>query len=85
MVSDEVEARVLDAVDARALIDSLIGLVRIPTVTASDAESELQHRLATRMTGLGLDVDLWPLDLPALRRHKQYPGTEVGPTKAGGW
>ena len=30
-------------------------------------EAEIQHRLAERLTDLGLTVDLWPIDLAALR------------------
>ena len=39
---------------------------------------------AARLRTLGLDVDHWPLDLPALRAAAGYPGEEVDRTEAWG-
>ncbi len=83
MLRDD-EARVLDAVDADALGELLVELVAVPSVTGSAAESELQHRLAGRLTALGLEVDLWPMDLTALRADPGFPGTEAPRTEAWG-
>ncbi len=40
------EARALAAIDADDVVSLLGELVRIPSVTGSDAESDLQHRCA---------------------------------------
>lgn len=71
------EVRVLDAIDEQALVRELAALVGVPSVTGSDAESELQHRLAAQLADLGFDVDTWKLDLAALAAHPDHPGTEA--------
>lgn len=75
-VSD-VEAAALAAVDENAIAGTLLDLLAVPSVTGSDAESELQHVLAGHLRRLDLDVDLWPMDLPALRADAGFPGTEA--------
>ncbi|WP_432032027.1 ArgE/DapE family deacylase [Streptomyces antibioticus] len=83
MLSDE-EAAVLAAVDEAAAGRTLLELVAIPSVTGSPAESELQHLLAGRLERLGLDVDLWPMDLPALLADPGFPGMEAAREEAWG-
>ncbi|MET9789587.1 ArgE/DapE family deacylase [Streptomyces canus] len=87
------EAAALAAVDEAAIARDLLELIAIPSVTGSPAESEAQHHLAGRLNQLGLDVDLWSMDLPALLAHPGFPGAEaprdeawglVGVTKDGG-
>ncbi|NUP00273.1 MAG: ArgE/DapE family deacylase, partial [Nonomuraea sp.] len=51
--------------------------VRVPSVTGTDAESDLQHRFARLLTEAGLDVDVWKLDLPDLTAREGFPGTEA--------
>lgn len=80
----DVERAALDALDERALVDSLVELVAVPSITGSDAESDLQHRLAGRWRQLDLDVDLWTFDLDALRAAPGFPGTEAPRTEAWG-
>ena len=72
-----VERRVLDAVDEDELVETLVELVRVPSVTGTDAEAELQHRMARWYEEAGLEVDLWSLDLEALRADPEFPGTEA--------
>src|SRR5688572_4476315 len=57
--------RCLDAVDERApaMAELLSELVRLPSITGSDAEHDLQSRLATHLTGVGMDVDHWQVPL----------------------
>ncbi|MET9370253.1 ArgE/DapE family deacylase [Streptomyces griseoflavus] len=83
MLTDE-EAAALAAVDEEALGRTLLELIAVPSVTGSAAESELQHQLAGRLEWLGLDVDLWPLELPALRAEPGFPGMEVPRDEAWG-
>ncbi len=71
------ERRVLDALDEAALVETLVELVRVPSVTGTDAESELQHTVARWFEEAGLEVDLWSLDLDDLRADPDFPGTEA--------
>ncbi|HXH80680.1 ArgE/DapE family deacylase [Nocardioides sp.] len=71
------EARVLEALDEQRLVDELVTLIRIPSVTGTDAESELQHWHARELSSLGFDVDAWKLDLAELAAHPDHPGTEA--------
>ena len=80
----DVEARAVAALDEQVTVDLLLDLVRVPSVTGSAAESELQQALAPRLEALDLDVDLWPLDLDTLRATDGFPGTEAPRTEAWG-
>lgn len=71
------ETAVLTQFDEQALVDDLVGLVRLPTVTGTDAESELQHTLGQQYASWGLDVDAWKLDLDSLMADPRFPGTEA--------
>jgi acetylornithine deacetylase len=78
------EAAALQAIDERAVARDLIEILAVPSITGSPAESELQHLLAARLDRLGLDTDLWSMDLPALRGHPGFPGTEAPREEAWG-
>ncbi|MFJ3495823.1 ArgE/DapE family deacylase [Streptomyces sp. NPDC086091] len=78
------EAAALAAVDEAAVARTLQELIRIPSVTGSAAESELQHDLAGRLERLGLTVDHWPVDLPALYADPDFPGREAPREEAWG-
>ncbi len=71
------ERRVLEAVDEDELVETLVELVRVPSVTGTDAEAELQHTMARWYEEAGLEVDLWSLDLEGLRADPEFPGTEA--------
>ncbi|MGH9249436.1 MAG: M20/M25/M40 family metallo-hydrolase [Acidimicrobiales bacterium] len=79
-------AQVLDAVAELTdpLLDELAMLVRIPSVSGSDAENDAQAHVAGRLAAAGLDVDHWPIDLAALSAHPDFPGTEVERREAWG-
>lgn len=64
-------------VDAEVALAALDELIRFPSVGGTASELAIQDRLAGRLSDLGLEVDLWPLDLPELRRAAGYPGEEV--------
>ena len=74
---DDLEARVLDSIDETAVTELLVDLVRVPSITGSDAESELQHTCVGRLRELDMDTDIWKLDLDALRADPRFPGTEA--------
>ncbi|MFJ2029102.1 ArgE/DapE family deacylase [Streptosporangium sp. NPDC087985] len=82
-MSDD-EARVLAALDEAETVRLLAELVRVPSVTGTAAESDLQHRCARLLTEAGLDVDVWKLDLDALRAAPGFPGTEAPRTEGYG-
>ncbi|MEO8851288.1 MAG: ArgE/DapE family deacylase [Allobranchiibius sp.] len=71
------ESKLVAALDEQALVDHLVSLVRTPSITGTDEESELQHRAAMEYGQWGLDVDSWKLDLAALREDDRFPGTEA--------
>lgn len=77
------ETRALAHVDERELVESLAELVAVPSVSGSDAECDVQQLLAKQVRELDLDVDLWPLDLPVLTAHPDFPGWEAPRTE--GW
>ncbi|GIE78929.1 acetylornithine deacetylase [Actinoplanes philippinensis] len=78
------EAAALQAIDEQAVARDLLEILAVPSITGSPAESELQHLLAARLDRLGLDVDLWSMDLPALRADPGFPGTEAPREEAWG-
>ncbi|NUO97097.1 MAG: peptidase M20, partial [Nonomuraea sp.] len=49
----DVEARVLNAIDEAETVELLAETVRVPSVTGTDAESDLQHRFARLLTEAG--------------------------------
>ncbi len=71
------ELAVLDALDVTALHRTLADLLRVPSTTGSDAESELLAVLADRARCTGMDVDHWRLDVEDLAARPDFPGTEV--------
>lgn len=83
-IQSDVEARVLAAVDPDWLGARLADLVAVPSVTGSPAESDAQHLMAGWFAEAGLDVDLWPVDLPALAVDPDFPGTEAPREQAWG-
>jgi acetylornithine deacetylase len=78
------ERAVLDRLDEDALVESLVELVRIPSVGGTDAEIEVQEVTAKVLADLGTDVDRWDIDLDELRADPWYPGDEVERTAAVG-
>jgi acetylornithine deacetylase len=80
----DAERRVLDALDEELLVSTLAELVRVPSITGSPAESELQHLLAARFHEAGLEVDLWREDLDALAADPAFPGAEAPREEAWG-
>lgn len=67
-----------------ALIATLKELIAIPSIGGTAGEVTIQHRLAERLAELGLDVDLWPIDLSDLRARADFCGEEVARAEAWG-
>jgi acetylornithine deacetylase len=77
---------VLNAVEdaVASMIATTAEVVRIPSVSGTDAENDAQADMARRFHNTGLDVDHWQLDLPALIAHPDFPGMEVDRREAWG-
>jgi acetylornithine deacetylase len=66
---NEIERRVLSAIDGEGLLALLCELIAIPSLDGTPEEVRVQEHVAGWMRGAGLDVDTWELDFDALRRH----------------
>ncbi|MES2093914.1 MAG: ArgE/DapE family deacylase [Actinomycetota bacterium] len=84
MKPTDVESRVLGHLEELLLVDSLVAFIRVPSVTGTDAESDLQHAHAKLLGDAGLDVDTWKFDIAALRADGRFPGEETGRTEGYG-
>jgi acetylornithine deacetylase len=62
-------------VDADAVASDLVFLVRTPSITG--AEADLQARLADHLEALGMTVEVFHPDPPAIREDPDWPGQEV--------
>ena len=71
------EQRVVDSVDADALVADLADLVGFGAVGGSPGEGGVQRWGATRLRSLGLVVDEWEVDLAAEAQQPDFPGMEV--------
>ncbi len=78
------EERALGAIDRDTVVASLIDLLAVPSISGSDAEADVQHVLAKEVGALGLDVDLWALDVDGLAAAEGFPGTEAERSEAWG-
>ena len=86
-VSSRGSALVADAlhgVRPDELVRELQVLLAVPSVTGSDAESEAQHVVDSRLRAIGMDTDLWSVDLPATAADPGFPGTEAPRQEAWG-
>lgn len=68
------EAEVLGAIDESWLLETLAGLIAIPSWDGR--ERRAQEYMATAMSDLGMDVDIWEIDEAALAGHPDY-ATEI--------
>ncbi|MFI5429934.1 ArgE/DapE family deacylase [Aeromicrobium sp. UC242_57] len=71
-------------IDVDLIRRDLAQLVNFPSTGGSDAEIAAQRWCAATLTGLGMDVDQWRLDLDGLRADADYPGEEVERDEAWG-
>ncbi len=67
---DEIERRVVEAVDLDGLVGWLGELIGLRSL--SGQETAAQEWVAARLGELGLAVDRWALDFEALRAHPQF-------------
>ena len=64
------EQKVLAAIDADGLVETLCELIAIPS--EGGFETPAQRRVAALMESFGMDVDVWDIDFDTLRRHPAY-------------
>lgn len=66
----EAEARALDAVDLDGLVATLCDLIGY--VSDQGHEVTIQHHMAGLLAGMGMDTDVWDIDLDRLRQHPAH-------------
>ncbi len=71
------ERSVIDHLDEHALVESLMELVRIPSMGGTEAEVEVQEVAAGMLRDLDTDVDRWDIDLDEVSQDPWFPGVEV--------
>ena len=78
-------SRLLDYLDEHAgdIVADLVDLVRVPSVSGSAEENDIQHLLGGRLDELGLEVDSWEINLADMLAAADFPGMEVERTE--GW
>ena len=69
---------------AGELVEQTATLVRIPSISGTDAENDAQSHVAGCSPQGGLDVDHWRIDLDALTADPDFPGMEVERREAWG-
>lgn len=70
MFRNREEQKVLAAINAEGLIETLCELIAIPS--EGGFETPAQERVAALMEAFGMDVDVWDINFDALRRHPAY-------------
>jgi acetylornithine deacetylase len=78
---NQLERRVLDAIDMEGLISFLVRLIGVPSLDGD--ESAAQDLVADQMRLGGLSIDRWPIDLEELRQHPAF-GEEIERSEAVG-
>jgi acetylornithine deacetylase len=67
---NRVEERILESLDTEGLLRSVCDLIEIPSVTGE--ESAAQRFIAQLMNEVGLQVDVWEINLDALRGNPNF-------------
>jgi acetylornithine deacetylase len=77
-------ATAVNAVQPERLVLLLQELIAVPSVTGTPEETEAQHRISRRVDGMGLETDLWQIDLAATTSDPEFPGLEASRSEAWG-
>jgi acetylornithine deacetylase len=85
-VSADWRPRVLEAVESATdeMHGLLVDLIRVPSVSGSDAENSAQDQLAKVLVGCGLETDHWDIPLADTLVAPGFPGVEVDRSEAWG-
>lgn len=71
------ERLVLDHLDEDKLVRDLAALIRVPSVSGTPGEWEVQEVAAGILADSGAHVDLWEIDLDEIVEDPWFPGQEV--------
>ncbi len=71
------ERRVLDHLDEDRLVTDLAGMVRVPSISGSEPEVDVQQVAADLLAEIGMEVDHWEIDLRTIMSDPWFPGSEV--------
>lgn len=66
----DVERNVLEEIDEDAIVKTASELIQIPSVTGN--ESDAQRYISKLMMGIGLQTDVWEIDIPEMRKHPDF-------------
>ena len=66
----EIEERVLNAIDVDGMLEYLCELIAVPSLVGE--ETSAQEHVATQMERCGLQVDVWELDFDQLSQHSAF-------------
>jgi acetylornithine deacetylase len=69
---NELEQRVLDAIDMNGLLALLCELIAVQSLDGEAGELAVQQHVAGWMGRNGLEVDSWELDFASLRQHPAF-------------
>lgn len=75
MAFTELEQQVLASLDEAGLVSTLRDLLRHRSITGHEAGA--QRWLGEQMGAMGLEVDLWTIDVEETQKHPAFPGMEV--------
>ena len=67
---NEIEQRVLDAIDVEGMLAYLCQLIAVPSLGGE--ETEAQEHVAAQMERCGLALDVWYLDFAELSQHPAF-------------
>ena len=86
MSADAWRTRVLDFLheQRQSIVADLSASVRLPSVSGSDHENDIQHELCEQVSDLGLEVDSWEIPLAETLGAAGFPGVEVDRREAWG-
>jgi acetylornithine deacetylase len=75
MALSEREQQALASLDEAGLLETFSTLLRHRSITGHEAGA--QRWLGEQMRAMGLEVDLWTIDVDELRKRPDFPGMEV--------
>jgi acetylornithine deacetylase len=73
----DLERRVLEHLDEDALVERLVTLVRVPSVSGTPEEVEVLEVAAGMLSDAGMAIDHWEIDLAETMADPWFPGVEV--------
>jgi acetylornithine deacetylase len=66
----DIERTVLKQINENAIVETTSELIQIPSVTGD--ESKAQRHIAKILDDIGMEVDIWEIDIPEVRKHPDF-------------